>query len=103
MKTFTRMRIPERHQRLAQLVEEISVLRDLVRTGPIDDVVENHSRLVDALIRARGLAHRLARLHDELSIKCSLVDSQMTEEALRLTQVGVKSAPQGAERGSLAE
>jgi hypothetical protein len=71
------------------VTREIPRLRDLVRSGPIENVIENHGQLVETLIQARTLAHELSEAETDHNRWVCLVlfDDQLTQEVLKLTRV----------------
>jgi|HubBroStandDraft_4_1064222.scaffolds.fasta_scaffold12900_2 hypothetical protein len=74
---------------LNALWDEVPKLREAFAHGPLDGVLEAHYKLVSTLIDLREVAHDLAELEPDNNRATALLllDSQMTSEILRLTQL----------------
>jgi hypothetical protein len=80
---------------LNNLMGEVSRLRKVGSSGPLDDVLNTFDRLVATLMSIRILAGSLAELDSERAECLWLLQAQMTTEILKLTRVG-KAATAGA-------
>jgi hypothetical protein len=77
------------HQTLIALMGDVPRLKQAMAYGPLDEVIEVHDKLVSTLMCIRTLAHDLAELESDNNRATALLllDSQMTSEILRLTQL----------------
>jgi hypothetical protein len=89
----------ELYQTLLDLLfGEVPRLRNEMANGPLDGVAEAHDKLVTALMSIRSIARALAEVDDKRAVALMLLESQMTVEVLKLTQLAsapVATAPTG--------
>lgn len=71
---------------------EVQRLRNLGSRGPLDDVLEIHDKLIDALMVIRELAGELAELDSSRAECLWFLQAQMTKEILRMTEFSVAAA-----------
>jgi hypothetical protein len=87
----------ELYQTLLDLLfGEVPRFRTAMAHGPLDGVAEAHDKLVTALMSIRSIARALAEVDDERAVALMLLESQMTVEVLKLTQLPASAQQVGA-------